>query len=100
MSLAQLLKSYFSVDKAHPCSNGEFFLRRRPQLWPISRPLSTAHKRKLMKPGPLGGLLKAVVEKALPSVVTAAGTSSGGSAGDAIADKLGSLVSQALEAEG
>jgi len=49
--------------------------------------------------GPLGGLLKAVVEKALPSVVTAAGTSSGGPAGDAIAEKLGSLVSQALEAE-
>ncbi len=49
--------------------------------------------------GPLGGLLKTVAKKALPSVATAVGTSFGGPVGDAIAGKLGSLVSQALEAE-
>src|ERR1700730_684561 len=49
--------------------------------------------------GPLGGLLKTVAKKALPAVATAVGTSFGGPAGDAIAGKLGSLVSQALEAE-
>lgn len=48
---------------------------------------------------PLGGILKAVAKKALPFVATAAGTFFGGPAGGAIAGKLGSLVSQALEAE-
>lgn len=48
---------------------------------------------------PLGGVLKAVAKKALPFVATAAGTFLGGPAGGAIAGKLGSLVSQALEAE-
>lgn len=48
---------------------------------------------------PLGGVLKAVAKKALPFVATAAGTFFGGPAGGAIAGKLGSLVSQALEAE-
>jgi hypothetical protein len=49
--------------------------------------------------GPLGGLLKTVAKKALPFLATAAGTFLGGPAGGAIAGKLGSLVSQALEAE-
>jgi hypothetical protein len=49
--------------------------------------------------GPLGGLLKTVAKKALPFLATAAGTFFGGPAGGAIAGKLGSLVSQALEAE-
>jgi len=49
--------------------------------------------------GPLGGLLKTVAKNALPFVATAAGTFFGGPAGGAIAGKLGSLVSQALEAE-
>jgi hypothetical protein len=49
--------------------------------------------------GPLGELLETVAKKALPSVATAVGTSFGGPAGDAIAGKLGSLVSQALEAK-
>jgi hypothetical protein len=48
---------------------------------------------------PLGGVLKAVAKKALPFVATAAGTFFGGPAGGAIVGKLGSLVSQALEAE-
>lgn len=48
---------------------------------------------------PLGGVLKAVAKNALPFVATAAGTFLGGPAGGAIAGKLGSLVSQALEAE-
>jgi hypothetical protein len=48
---------------------------------------------------PLGGFLKTVAKKALPFVATAAGTLFGGPAGGAIAGKLGSLVSQALEAE-
>jgi hypothetical protein len=48
--------------------------------------------------GPLQGLLKTVASKALPSVATAAATSFG-SASDAVAGKLGSLVSRALEAE-
>lgn len=48
--------------------------------------------------GPLRGLLKTVASKALPSVATAAATSFG-SANDAIAKNLGSLVSRALEAE-
>jgi hypothetical protein len=48
---------------------------------------------------PLGGVLKAVAKKALPFLATAAGTFFGGPAGGAIAGKLGSLVSQALEAE-
>jgi hypothetical protein len=49
--------------------------------------------------GPLGGLLKTVAKKALPFVATAAGTFFDGPAGGAVAGKLGSLVSQALEAE-
>jgi hypothetical protein len=48
---------------------------------------------------PLGGVLKTVAKAALPFVATAAGTFFGGPAGGAIAGKLGSLVSQALEAE-
>jgi hypothetical protein len=48
---------------------------------------------------PLGGVLKTVAKTALPFVATAAGTFFGGPAGGAIAGKLGSLVSQALEAE-
>lgn len=48
---------------------------------------------------PLGRLLKTVAKKALPFVATAAGTFFGGPAGGAIAGKLGSLVSRALEAE-
>ena len=49
--------------------------------------------------GPLGVLLKAVAKRALPSVTTAAGNSFGKPRDDAIAGNLGSLVSQALEAE-
>ncbi len=48
---------------------------------------------------PLGAVLKTVAKAALPSLATAAGTLFGGPAGGAIAGKLGSLVSQALEAE-
>ena len=48
---------------------------------------------------PLGGVLKTVAKKALPFLATAAGTFFGGPAGGAIAGKLGSLVSQALETE-
>jgi hypothetical protein len=48
---------------------------------------------------PLGGVLKTVAKAALPLAATAAGTFFGGPAGGAIAGKLGSLVSQALEAE-
>lgn len=48
---------------------------------------------------PLGGVLKSVAKQALPYLATAAGTFFGGPAGGAIAGKLGSLVSQALEAE-
>lgn len=48
---------------------------------------------------PLGGVLKSVAKTALPFLATAAGTFFGGPAGGAIAGKLGSLVSQALEAE-
>jgi hypothetical protein len=48
---------------------------------------------------PLGAVLKTVAKAALPSLATAAGTFFGGPAGGAIAGKLGSLVSQALEAE-
>jgi hypothetical protein len=48
---------------------------------------------------PLGGVLKTVAKTALPFVAAAAGTFFGGPAGGAIAGKLGSLVSQALEAE-
>ena len=48
---------------------------------------------------PLGNVLRAVAKTALPFVATAAGTFFGGPAGGAIAGKLGSLVSQALEAE-
>jgi hypothetical protein len=48
---------------------------------------------------PLGGVLKTVTKTALPFLATAAGTFSGGLSGGAIAEKLGSLVSQALEAE-
>lgn len=48
---------------------------------------------------PLGGVLKIVAKKALPFLATAAGTFFGGPAGGAIAGKLGSLVSQALESE-
>lgn len=48
---------------------------------------------------PLGGVLKTVAKTALPFVATAAGTFFGGPAGGALAGKLGSLVSQALEAE-
>jgi uncharacterized protein (DUF697 family) len=48
---------------------------------------------------PLGGVLKTVAKAALPFVATAAGTFFGGPAGGAIGTKLGSLVSQALEAE-
>jgi len=47
---------------------------------------------------PLGGVLKAVAKEALPFAATAAGAFFGGPAGGAIAGKLGSLVSQALEA--
>jgi hypothetical protein len=49
--------------------------------------------------GPLSVLLKSVAKKALPSVATAAGTSFGKPKDDVIAGNLGSLVSQALEAE-
>jgi hypothetical protein len=49
--------------------------------------------------GPLGLLLKTVAKKALPSVATVAGTPFGEPRVDAIAGKLGSLVSEALEAE-
>ncbi len=49
--------------------------------------------------GPLGGLLKTVAKKALPSVATAVGPSFGEPAGDATAGKLGSLVNQALQAK-
>jgi hypothetical protein len=49
--------------------------------------------------GPLGLLLKTVAKKALPSVATVAGTPFGEPRVDAIAEKLGSLVSEALEAE-
>jgi hypothetical protein len=48
---------------------------------------------------PLGSVLKTVAKAALPLVATAAGTFFGGPAGGAIAGKLGSLVSQALEVE-
>lgn len=48
---------------------------------------------------PLGGVLKTVAKTALPFLATAAGTFFGGPAGGAIAGKLGSMVSQALEAE-
>jgi hypothetical protein len=48
---------------------------------------------------PLGGMLKAVAKTVLPIAAGAAGTFFGGPAGGAIAGKLGSLVSQALEAE-
>src|SRR5262249_48961307 len=48
---------------------------------------------------PLGGVLKTVAKTALLFIATAAGTFFGGPAGGAIAGKLGSLVSQALEAE-
>ena len=48
---------------------------------------------------PLGGVLKTVAKTALPFVATTAGTFFGGPAGGALAGKLGSLVSQALEAE-
>ena len=48
---------------------------------------------------PLGVLLKTVARKALPSVATGAGTAFGKPRDDAIAGNLGSLVSQALEAE-
>jgi len=48
---------------------------------------------------PLGGVLKTVAKNALPFLATAAGTFLGGPAGGAIAGKLGSLVSQALETE-
>jgi hypothetical protein len=47
----------------------------------------------------LGGVLKTVAKNALPFLATAAGTFLGGPAGGAIAGKLGSLVSQALETE-
>jgi hypothetical protein len=49
--------------------------------------------------GPLRVFLKTVAKKALPSVTTAAGTSFGKPRDDAIAGNLGSLVSDALEAE-
>jgi hypothetical protein len=49
--------------------------------------------------GSLGGLLKTVATKALPSAATVMGTSFGGPAGDAIAGKLGTLVRQALESD-
>jgi hypothetical protein len=48
---------------------------------------------------PLGGVLKTVAKTALPFIATAADTYFGGPAGGAVAGKLGSLVSQALEAE-
>jgi hypothetical protein len=48
---------------------------------------------------PLGGVLKIVAKKALPYLAGAAGTFFGGPAGGAIAAKLGSMVSKALEAE-
>ena len=49
--------------------------------------------------GPLGGLLKTVAKKALPSVATAVGPSFGEPAGDPTAGKLGSLINQALQAK-
>jgi hypothetical protein len=48
---------------------------------------------------PLGEFLKEVAKRALPFVATAARTFLGGPAVGAIAGKLGSLVSQALEAD-
>jgi len=48
---------------------------------------------------PLGNVLRTVAKTALPFVATAAGTFFGGPAGGALAGKLGSLVSKALEAE-
>jgi len=48
---------------------------------------------------PLRALLKTVAKEALPSVATAAGRSFGGPRGDAVVRNLGSLVSQALDAE-
>ena len=47
----------------------------------------------------IGGVLKSVAKVALPVAATAAGTFFGGPAGGMIAGKLGSMVSQALEAE-
>ena len=48
--------------------------------------------------GPLGGLLKTVASKALPSLATAA-MPFAGPGRDAVAGNLGSLVGRALEAE-
>jgi hypothetical protein len=49
--------------------------------------------------GPIGGLLKTVAKRALPSLATTVGPSFDGPAGDANAGKLGSLVNQALQAK-
>jgi hypothetical protein len=49
--------------------------------------------------GPVGGLLKTVVKKALPSINAAVGSSFGGPVRDATPGRLGSLVNQALQAK-
>jgi hypothetical protein len=62
------------------------------KAWTGIKPVASAISR------PLGGVLKSVVKTALPFTATVADTYFG-PAGGAIAEKLGSLVREALEAE-
>ena len=98
------LRSPFSDSEERMFASQLLEVASEAELEQVLRELSKRARRGVepvgpTSAGPLEGLLKTVAKKALPSLATAGGASSDRPGRDAKAEKLGSLLDQALRAK-